>query len=116
MEDVRALRKIVFDSRLNISEDMLIENTSITQYTENNMKYLDRRYELLQTFRGTLYHPTNTEFSIKQQIAEKIAGSGISYRDLQQKGCVGVLSLLPSLTTNKAPRGTETTCILAKIV
>ena len=123
MEDVKALRKIVFDSRLNISEDMLIENTSITQYTENNMKYLDRRYELLQTFRGTLYHQTNAEFSIKQQIAEKIAGSGISYRDLQNvfekfgaKGLVGVLSLPPSLTTNKAPRGTKTTRILAKIV
>ena len=123
MEDVRALRKIVFDSRLNISEDTLIENTSITQYTENNMKYLDRHYELLQTFRGTLYHQTNAEFSIKQQIAEKIAGSGISYRDLQHvfekfgaKGLVGVLSLPPSLTTNKALRGTKTTRILAKIV
>ena len=31
MEDVRALRRIVFESRLNISEDMLIENMSTTQ-------------------------------------------------------------------------------------
>lgn len=83
MEDVKALRRIAFDSCLNISEDMLIENMSSTQYAENDMKYLDRRYELLQTFRGTLYHPTNAEFPIKQQIAEKIAGSGISYRDLK---------------------------------
>ena len=44
MEDVRALRRIVFDSRSNISEDMLIENMSTTQYAENDMKYLDRRY------------------------------------------------------------------------
>ena len=51
MEDVRALRRIVFDSRLNISEDMLTENMSTTQYAENDMKYLDRRYELLRTFR-----------------------------------------------------------------
>ena len=43
------------------------------------MKHLDRRHEPLQTFRGTLYHPTNAEFPIKQQIAKKIAGSGISY-------------------------------------
>ena len=70
------------------------------------MKYLDRRYELLQTFRGTLYHPTNAEFPIKQQIAEKIARSGISYRDLKNvfekfgaKGLVGVLSLPPSSAT-----------------
>ena len=41
MEDVRALRRIVFDSCLNISEDMLIENMSTTQYAENDMKYLD---------------------------------------------------------------------------
>ena len=47
MEDVRALRRIVFDSRLNISEDMLTENMTTTQYAENDMKYLDRRYELL---------------------------------------------------------------------
>ena len=123
MEDVRALRKIVFDSRLNISEDMLIENTSITQYTENNMKYLDRRYELLQTFRGTLYHQTNAGFPIKQHIAEKIARSGISCRDHQNifekfgaKGFVGVLCLPPSSTTSKAPRVTKITRILAKIV
>ena len=101
MENVRALRRIVFDSRLNISEDMLIENMSTIQYAENDMKYLDRRYELLQTFRGTL---------------------NISYRDLQNvfekfgaKGLFGVLSLPPSSTTSKAPRVTKTTRILAKI-
>ena len=123
MEDVRALRRIVFDSRLNISEDMLTENMSTTQYAENDMKYLDRRYELLQTFRGTLYHQPNAEFPIKQQIAEKIVGSGISYRDLKNvfekfgaKGLVGVLSLPPSSATSKAARVTKTTRILAKIV
>ena len=36
MQDVRTLRR-VFDSRLNISEDMLIENMSTTQYAENDM-------------------------------------------------------------------------------
>ena len=62
---------------------------------------------------GTLYHPTNAEFPIKQQIAEKIAGSGISYQDLKNvfkkfgaKGLVGVLSLPPSSATSKAPRVT----------
>jgi len=77
----------------------------------------------LQTFRGTLYHPTNAEFPIKQQLAEKIAGSGISYRDLKNvfeqfgaKGLVGVLSLPPSSATSKAPRVTKTIRILAKIV
>ena len=87
------------------------------------MKYLDRRYELLQTFRGTLHHPTNAEFRFKQQIREKIPGSGISNRDLKNvfekfgaKGLVDVLSLPPSSTTCKAPRVTKTTRILTKIV
>ena len=68
-------------------------------------------------------HPTNAEFPIKQQIAEKIAGSGNSYRDLKNvfekfgaKGLVGVLSLSPSSATSKATRVTKTTRILAKIV
>ena len=50
MEDVRALRRIVFDSHLNISEDMLTEYMSTTQLAKKDMKYLDRRYKLLQTF------------------------------------------------------------------
>jgi len=86
-------------------------------------RYLDRRHDLLQTFRGTLFHPTNAEFPITQQMAQKIAGTGISYRDLKNvfekfgaKGLVGVLSLPPSSTTSKAPRVTKTTRILAKIV
>lgn len=118
MEDVRALRRIVFDSHLNISEDMLTENMSTTQHAEKDMKYLDRRSELLQTFRGTLYHSTKAEFPIRQQIAEKIAGSGISYRDLKNvfekfraKGLVGVVALPPSSTTSKTPRVTKTTRI-----
>ena len=71
MEDVRAFRRIVFESRLNISEDMLIENMSTTQYAENDMKYLDRRYELLQTFRGTLYHQTKRDFPLSNILLKK---------------------------------------------
>lgn len=108
MEDVRALRRIVFDSHLNISEDMLTENMSTTQHAEKDMKYLDRCHELLQTFRGTLYHQTNAEFPIKQQIAEKIAESSISYRDLrmfsrnsEQKGLLAYwLCMPPSFNNN----------------
>ena len=75
----------------------------------------DPRNSLSSTKRGISY--------IKQQIAEKRAARGISYRDLKNvlekfgaKGLVGVLSLPPSSTTSKAPRATKTTHILAKIV
>lgn len=121
MEDVRALRRIVFDSRLRISEDMLTKNMSTTLRRKRH----EIPWSLLRTPadvpRNSL--SSNAEFPIKQQIAEKIAGSGISYRDLKNvfekfgaKGLVGVLSLPPSSTTSNAPRVTKTTRILAKIV
>ena len=119
MEDLKALRKIVFESGLEISEEMLTEPMSTTQHAFDDLKYLDRRFELLQTFRGTLFHPTNTEFPIKQQMTEKIAGSGIPYQDLRNvfekfgvKGLVGALSLPPSSYTSKTPRVAKTTRIL----
>lgn len=97
---------------------------STAEHMENDTKYLDRRHELLQTFRGKLFHPTNADqFPIKQQMAEKIAGSGLSYEDLQnvftkfgENGLIGVLSIPPSSSDSKTPRVTKTTRILARIV
>ena len=83
MEDVKALRKILFDSSLNICDEMLTENMCTSKHAENDMKYLDHRHALLQTFRGKLFHPTDASFPVKQQIVEKIAGSGLSYQDLR---------------------------------
>ena len=125
MEDVKALRKILFDSSLNICDEMLTENMCTSKHAENDMKYLDHRHALLQTFRGKLFHPTDASFPVKQQIVEKIAGSGLSYQDLRniidkfgEKALIGVLSLPPSTSSpeNKSPRVTKTTRILASIV
>ena len=125
MEDVKALRKILFNSSLNICDEMLTESMSTCLHAENDMKYLDHRHALLQTFKGKLFHPTDASFPVKQQIVEKIAGSGLSYQDLTnifdkfgEKGLIGVLSLPPSTssTANKSPRVTKTTGILASIV
>ena len=109
MQDVRTLRRVWFPfEHFRGHVDRKHVNNTVRRKRHG---YLDRRYELQQTFRGTLYHPTNAEFPIKQHIAEKIAGSGISYRDLKNvfekfgaKGLVGVLSLPPSSTISKAPR------------
>ena len=121
----KALRKILFNSSLNICDEMLTESMSTCLHAENDMKYLDHRHALLQTFKGKLFHPTDASFPVKQQIVEKIAGSGLSYQDLTnifdkfgEKGLIGVLSLPPSTssTANKLPRVTKTTRILASIV
>lgn len=125
MEDVKALRKILFNSSLNISDEMLTEIMCTTKHAENDMKYLDHRHVLVQTFKGKLYHPTDPSFPVKQQIVEKIAGTGLSYQHLEdifekfgEKALIGVLSHPPAsnATANKSPRVTKTKRILASIV
>lgn len=82
-------------------------------------------HELVRTFKGKLYHPTDPSFPVKQQIVEKIAGTGLSYQQLKntfekfgEKALIGVLSLPPAsnATANKSPRVTKTKRILASIV
>ena len=75
-----------------------------TKHTENDMKYLDHRHALVQTFKGKLYRPTDPSFLVKQQIVEK--------------ALIGVLSLPPAsnATANKSHRVTKTKRILATIV
>ena len=125
MEDVRALRKILFNSSLNSSDEMLTEIMCTTKHAENVMKYLDHRHALVQTFKDKLYHPTDPSFPVKQQIVEKIAGTGLSYQHLEdifekfgEKALIGVLSLPPAsnATANKSPRVTKTKRIMASIV
>ncbi len=115
MEDVRALRKILFNSSLNVSDEMLTEIMCTTKHAENDMKYLDHRHALVQTFKRKLYQPTDPSFPIKQQIVEKIAGTGLSYQHLEdifekfgEKALIGVLSL-PQQRTNLlvSPRQNE---------
>ena len=123
MEDVKALRKILFASSLKITDEMLIEDMTSTSHAEMDMKYVDHRYELVQTLKGKLFHPTRGNFPITAQMAEKIAGSGLSYQALQnifarfgEKGLVGVLSLPPSTSQGKLPRVTRTSRILASVI
>lgn len=80
MKDVRALRKILFNSGLNISCKMLTEIMCTTKHTENDMKYLDHFHALVQSFKGKLYHPSNPSFPVKQQIVEK---TGLLYQHLE---------------------------------
>ena len=52
LEDVRALRKILFESSLSLSRKNIIENSSVISapHAVANMLYLDQRHELLLTF------------------------------------------------------------------
>ena len=58
LEDVLALRKILFESRIDLSEKAVVENSGVVSasHAAEDVIYLDRRHILMQTFKGNLYH------------------------------------------------------------
>ena len=94
------------------------------------MKYLNHRHNLVQSFQGKLFNTNGHNPSvITKGMVEKIAGSGLSYTDLEktyrkfgQEGLFALLSKPPSSastsapTTTLTPRVTRTDRILAVIV
>ena len=85
------------------------------------MLYLDQRHEILLTFSGKLFDPRDDSGAIKQSVAQKIAGSGLSYSHLKEllkfgtKGLLVILSMPPSQSTVTKPRVTRTKRILNAI-
>ena len=125
LEDIRALRRIIFDSSLNLSRKTIVENSIVTAFPHalENMLYLDRRHELLQTFRKKLFNGSDENGPITKSMAQNIAGSGLSYDDLRKlyttsakRGIVAILSNPPSISSSKIPRVIRTRRILAAII
>ena len=83
LQDVLALRKILFCPTLVISEEDILNNCFVVDvmHAAEDFSFLDHRHELMQSFRGKLYNPGRDDRHVKQNIAEKIAGSGLSYKD-----------------------------------
>ncbi|XP_044183398.1 uncharacterized protein LOC122964032 [Acropora millepora] len=124
LEDVRALRKILFESSLSLSRKDIVENSSVTSVSHavENMLHLDRRHELLLTFSDKLFNASDTG-PIKRSMALNIADSGLSYDDLHKlyttfgkRALVAILSNPPTTSSAKTPRVTRTKRILAAIV
>ena len=88
------------------------------------MRFLDERFERMQTFRYKLYHPQTDDGPVKQRVIQKIAESGLAYQDLEnlfsttgKEGLVAVLSKAPTTSkSTRSPRGTNKAPILSKIV
>ena len=59
LEDVLALRKIIVESRLELSLKTIIENSGVVSavHAAKDVKYLDHRHLLMQSFKDSLYHP-----------------------------------------------------------
>ena len=124
LEDVKALRKILFESSLSLSRKNIIENSSVISapHAVANMLYLDQRHELLLTFSDNLFNVTDTG-PIKRSMAQNIADSGLSYDELHKlytrfgkRGLVAILSNPLTTSSAKTPRVTRTKRILAAIV
>lgn len=88
-----------------------------------DMKYLDDRHNRLLSFKGKLLNPGHQDSPVKQNIAEKMAGSGLEYEDLKnlfnrfgRKGLVCILSQPPLSARSSAPRVTRTKRIVLAIV
>ena len=82
LEDVLALRKILFESRIDLSEKTVVKNSSVVTagHAAEDVIYLDRCHILMQTFKGNLHHLQY----LKKNMTEKICGSGLAFQDLQR--------------------------------
>jgi hypothetical protein len=95
-----------------------------TQHAVEDMKYLDHRHENMQTFNTIQFDPrTNKNGILKKNMVEKIAGAGLTYKDLKDvhdkygtRGLIAILSKPPSSSLLSSPRVTRTRRILAAIV
>jgi DNA polymerase III epsilon subunit-like protein len=126
LEDALALRKILFSSKLELSTKTIVNNSKMitTQHAVEDMKYLDHRHENMQTFNTIQFDPrTNKNGILKKNMVGKIAGAGLTYKDLKDvhdkygtRGLIAILSKPPSSSLLSSPRVTRTRRILAAIV
>lgn len=121
-EDVKALRKMLFHSKLQLSEKFIVNHCKpiSCDHALEDLQYLDRRHEILKSMKYKLYNPTG-DGVVTKSMAEKIAGSGLTYNDLSKLfkdfGTPGLISILskPPTKDQKGPRVTKTARILAAI-
>ena len=125
IEDVIALKKIIFSSELAIDLETIINGCQVhcIHEAEVDLHYLDRRHRLLQTFIGNLHRPNDASSPITHGMAQKLAGSGLSYDNLLtlytkygEAGIVAVLSMAPTTSHDGRPRITKNRRILGSIV
>ena len=124
LEDVKALRRVLFQSKLALTGEALVSKSNVIscETAFAHLQYHDSCYVRLQTFPGSIYDPVKDKGIIKKTIAKKIAGSGIAYQDILhlfrqagREGIVAILSLPPSTVRSTKPRVTRNRRILNAI-
>ena len=124
LEDVKALRRVLFQSKLALTEEMLVSKSNVVSCESAfaHFQNHDRCYVRLQTFSGNDYDPVKDKGIIKKAMANKIAGSEIAYQDLHglfrqagRKGIIAILSMPQSTVRSPKPRITRNRRILNAI-
>ena len=123
-EVVKAFRKILFKSPLQLNKEKIVQYSSVTSISQavDSMLYFDWRHKNLQTFDGELFNSNSDNGLIKQSMALNIAGTGLFYENLCQfykkfgaKGLQANLSMPPSQSTSKRPCVIQTKLIFNAI-
>ena len=124
LEDVKALRRVLFQSNLTLTSEMIVSKSHVMS-CENALsvvQHMDLSYDRFQTFIGNLHNSDPNRSVISKSMASKIAESGITFTDLvalfRQCGCEGIIAVLglpPSTTRTSKPRVTRNLRILKAI-
>ena len=117
LEDVKALRKILFTAPLQVPNETLVSHGKCTSPKNafDQATFLERRQDIIQSYDGKLY---STDQGCKESLSismiQKMADAGLSYHTLQAiydkyglNGLFGVLALAPSVS---APTTNSTCC------
>ena len=85
LEDVKALKKILFHSPTGTTSAEIINksNTTTPSSAIADMSYLDKSHNLLKSFDRVIEDKSHPGI-FKRSLAKKLADSGLSYKDLQQ--------------------------------
>ena len=112
LEDLKALRKILFTAPLQVPKETLVNHVKCTSPNNDfdQATFLERRQDTMQSYDGKLYSTDQgCKESLSTSMIQKMADAGLSYYTLQAlydeyglNGLYGVLALAP--TTNSTCR------------
>lgn len=134
LEDVKALRKILFTAPLQVPNETLVNHGKSTSPNNafDQATFLERRQDTIQSYDGKLYSTDQgCKESLSTSMIQKMADAGLSYYTLQAlydkyglNGLYGVFALAPTTATTNStcraksvsPRVTANRRILSMIL
>ena len=122
--DVVTLRKILFQSKLALTTENMINNSQVINFSNAlvDTQYLDKSHDRLLTFKNRLFDDSDRSI-IKKTLAKKLADGGLTldalrnlHASLGPRGVAALLANPPSSYQRKSPRGTKCSITLQKII